>query len=471
MVQGPAPATAPSPSPTPLPLWPVDAFEFNTRLPDGGHAARLLNETVPPADAEEARRHLNEAAPPPLTEAEEAVWRAAEATPAGQEAIAVGGWVCAGCTRPVPYRSRSICGGCYRLRHDAAESVWAWRTDRTNWICAGCLEFNFERDGECRCCAATRPFGQEVRAVYHERVTDEVQRAHVGAVVNVRNRTARWRCPQCREVNSLQGNLCRNCQNERFALLLLCPGCNAPQQLSNRAVYGDAASDQHHYKYAFATANVCARLSPQQVCDHCQGMLHGAVVQSLGQGAWWCACGFVNHHTSQSCTRCRLPRNFPSLAVGRRLLLSAPSAPDRWDTVGSTNWLCDNCDGVNKASRHIVVRHLEGSSRPSIEHQKLPSSRAKPHNSTRLIHGDSACRHCHEPWHCQDLQGGELWRCACHRVNPKEAKFCTVCELPALKGLRVDAISMWTKGDWICPKCKAHNYRDRVLCVCGYKPG
>lgn len=60
------------------------------------------------------------------------------------------------------------------------------------------------------------------------------------------------------------------------------------------------------------------------------------------------------------------------------------------------------------------------------------------------------------------------WRCACHHVNRRYNPICACCDLPPqTKGITADVLSFWTKGDWICAQCLRHNYKLKVVCLCG----
>lgn len=62
------------------------------------------------------------------------------------------------------------------------------------------------------------------------------------------------------------------------------------------------------------------------------------------------------------------------------------------------------------------------------------------------------------------------WRCACHHVNRRFNLSCACCDLPPqTKGITADVLSFWSKGDWICTQCLRHNYKLKVVCLCGAK--
>lgn len=478
----------------PLPPWPVDETEFNARLPDGGHDRRMAAErqqqpggAAGGGEASEGRGELQEITAAPLTPEQRAeVKRVETATEEGRSAIARGGWVCGKCFSPMPYRARSVCDVCRTLRHDMETTVKGWRSDAESWICGLCCEFNFLQDERCRCCATERSLCKELRFVHHESVADEVKRAAVGSVINVRNRVCRWVCAACEEVNSLKCSRCRNCRHERFGLTLSCPTCQSPQSLNNKLMYGSERQDERHYTQTFAVHNFFPRLAPTRTCTRCEGPLHGATITSLRRAAWLCACGNANTGSQMSCLRCRLPRSIPAGGPLLRRLLSQETSlcgggglrRSAWDFVGCTNWLCDNCDngdnggdGVNKASHFMVsltTSHGGGGMRGGGG-QTLRGDGSISNKVARMVHGDGRCRGCGAPWHHQRLRSGDsqCWRCACHMINEAASTECASCGLPAVDGIRVDVLSQWTKGDWMCAECGRHNYRDRVRCDCG----
>lgn len=489
-------AVAASPAPSLLPPFPVDEIEFNTRAPNGGHDERLAHERALRAnataaadatdgsDAGETNEHgtadgdasVQKTAVPLSMQSPDvqAAVAAKAATPEGQQALKAGGWVCAHCLSLLPYRSRSICTTCHTLRHDMESTVWSWRANPQNWLCRGCGEFNFNRDEACRCCASPRATSEVTTArqpIRRVRVSDEIQSAPVGSVINTRNRIVRWKCLTCQEVNSLQSTSCRHCDRERFELTLSCPQCAAPKQLNNAMVYGNEAGDAIHVTQPFGMHNCLGRFSPTMCCDRCQSSLHGAMVPGLHRSPWWCACGLMNQPIRQCCLRCRLPRSIASPAVLRHLLHDPHG---HWDFVGSTNWLCESCDCVNVASHYLVTQNRAGRllGRTTDINESSTSSTAAGFDGSRrkvarLAHGESLCAQCQQPWHHQVLRGGDRWRCSCHMVNHKDAHLCVSCGLPALDNVSADTLSLWTKGDWLCEKCLALNYRNRVRCTCG----
>ncbi|KEG08535.1 hypothetical protein DQ04_06971030 [Trypanosoma grayi] len=455
-----------------LPPWPVDDVEFNTRAPGGGHDMRRAHEreltllTGLNEDRSESVkggsssvvRTREQLKPQPLTEERLCEVREVEETGEGVRALAAGGWVCGGCLRCMPHRSRSVCDHCRAIRHDAATAVSRWRESATTWFCSRCHEFNFDRDVACRCCDLRRDEQTELSVVHHERVLDEVQRSPVGSVIVTRNRVARWRCSSCGESNSLQRSLCRNCEKGRFDFVVRCPGCNASQALSNKQMYGTDPTDRTHVVRPFGMHNCFPRLSPEQRCSVCRSSLHGGAA-SARSDAWLCACGQVCNSAVVSCTRCRLPRRLPQTTMLEEMLRV-------WDFAATTNWYCEGCNHANKASRHIVA--LERHNTP------LASGAAAPRGKdttavkvARIVHGHTRCEHCGLQWHHQSVNDGQYWRCACHKVNRRDDVRCQVCFLPAVDGIRSDVLSFWSRGDWYCLSCHRQNYREKVTCTCG----
>ncbi|CCW70307.1 unnamed protein product [Phytomonas sp. Hart1] len=309
---------------------------------------------------------------------------------------------------------------------------------------------NFDRDNSCRCCGTAREESKEVRVIHHERIVDQVRRSAVGSVINSRNRICRWVCPGCEEVNSLQSSICRYCNRERFDIVVGCPQCRAPRQLSNAQVYGSTPEDRKHVLITFGMHNCVARFSPEQRCEGCGSSLHGGHILSHARSLWWCACGVLNIVGSHSCYHCRMPRAISTGGVLERILTGA-----QWDFQTCTSWFCESCDGINLASRSTVYLKRDN----TVDNQSK--------KSTRLLHGDVKCTHCGAPWHHYLLRDRGCWRCACHLINSTEDKVCRSCNLPAADSINVDVISSWAKGDWICGNCQAHCYRDRARCVCG----
>ncbi|ESS65873.1 hypothetical protein TCDM_05580 [Trypanosoma cruzi Dm28c] len=450
-----------------LPPWPVDAIEFNTRLPNGGHDKRRAHEeqmariACPkdlPLDSEPV--HSGEIPPPQLpTERQWCEVHRVEKTEEGIRTLASGGWVCGSCFRCMPHRSRSVCDFCQTIRHDAVRAVAGWREDPTTWFCSRCREFNFERDLACRSCSLRRDEQIELRVTYHERVGDEIQRAPVGSVIVTRNRIVRWRCPSCQESNALQSSICRNCNKGRFEFAVFCPNCKASQMLSNKQMYGSEPADYIHVSRPFGLHNCFPRLAPEQRCKACKIPLHGATASSRSD-AWLCACGQVGNPATLSCPRCRFPRRLPQTAILGELLRV-------WDFAGTTNWFCESCNHVNKASRHIVA--LERHDPSSPVDRNASKEKAAAWKVDRILHGFSHCERCGVPWHHQPLNDGQHWLCACHKVNRNEDAHCQVCRLPAVDGIRSDVLSFWSRGDWYCVECNRQNYREKVVCNCGKK--
>ncbi|KAL7705527.1 hypothetical protein N2W54_005557 [Lotmaria passim] len=476
---------------------------------------------------------------------------------AAQAALAVGGWICLGCWTPqgidAATRShscfsegntdvtveevfpRTVCSVCHSLRHDA--QTWpliaAFRAmeDPQRWICAQCGEVNrlpktrsgnddgvdskpdngktsggSEKEGlACRCCGGTTramlpsqsghflpqhsPSSVPIRPSVH----DEVATEPLGHIVVTRNRTTRWRCSDCGEINSLQLTQCRNCARERFNLSVRCPYCETPRQLSNALVRSAGQTAGTADESAAASppeASVSARLpvysslncyqpgSTQLSCLQCGGPLHGGAVCSFtyGTAPWWCACGVVNPTHAYSCYRCRLPRTVGDPALLKALLQEAVArvregdAPDAWwDFATCTSWFCDSCDGINRAAYQVVAERDEAAFDTTSQSSVSPHAAASSKRKQRVWvdAGDLKCKHCEAPWHHQLLHGGEWWRCACHAVNKRKAMTCTSCGLPALDGVQAFVLSAWSKGDWWCFACGTHCYRDRMRCRCG----
>jgi hypothetical protein len=469
-----------------------------------------------------------------------------EECPAAQAALAVGGWVCTGCwtvqgadaavlpevaemgrtdsdavrTENHPVKllfPRTICPTCLTLRHDA--QAWsllsAFRraavVEPQWWICRRCGEVNHHhhnggstqdspptsqlpRAGSdvCRCCGDTPPLPGPSPPTFPQRQTveEEVAAGAVGAIIVTRNRTTRWRCGGCGEVNSLQMSECRNCARERFALTVCCPRCEAPRQLSNALVchggHPTTATATFDAIPVFSPLNCFYAGSTQLACLQCGHSLHGGVVQAVVHGAasWWCACGVTSPVLAYSCSRCRLPRTVSSPSLLQELLRATegrekevPSAP-RWDFAKCTNWLCDSCDGVNHAAYQVIRERVERAAytpAPSASMAgQLPETPTTPTTTIRKrkvrawVDGAQVeCGHCGAPWHHHLLQGGEWWRCACHALNRRGCTTCTSCGLPALDGLSAIVLSSWSHGDWWCSACGTHCYRERLRCRCG----
>nr|CCC93354.1 conserved hypothetical protein [Trypanosoma congolense IL3000] len=464
-----------------LPPWPVDEIEFNTRAPDGGHGIRLAHErqaallTGIDEDACDGVRvsstqQLSCLQPQPLTEEQRSeVARVGSSTPEGVGALRAGGWVCGACLRCMPHRSRSVCDSCHTVRHDAATAVARWRDNPMCWFCSRCHEFNFERDVECRCCSLARDAQMELHIAQHERVVDEIQRAAVGSVIVTRNRVARWRCLKCNESNALQSSSCRNCGRGRFDFDVCCWQCGEHQQLSNSQLYGSEPADHIHVARPFGLHNCFPRLAPEQRCRRCRVPLHGSAA-STRSDAWLCGCGVVCNSSLVSCSRCRLPRRFVNQSTLEELVRV-------WDFSGSTNWFCESCNHVNKASRHVVALYRSHKShnggRPDGDDEINRGCRSgSPEKDScakfaRILHGTAKCERCGQKWHHQTVNDGQYWRCACHKVNKQEDARCQVCLLPAADGIRSDVLSFWSRGDWYCFRCQRQNYREKVVCACG----
>ncbi|KPI89035.1 hypothetical protein ABL78_1848 [Leptomonas seymouri] len=461
---------------------------------------------------------------------------AEEERPTAQAALAVGGWVCTGCwavqgvgstakdvvstESGVPdakhsnvsavntaWRGlfpRTVCSACQTLRHD----VHTWPllaalrvADSSRWICRHCGEVNsgggnVTQDGRaggaqhgapaCRCCGNAMGGDASEGTLVRRTVADEVEEEAPGHVVVIRNRTTRWRCCNCAEVNSLQLRECRNCARGRFALEVSCPQCQASRSLSNALIYGDEERESAQGAALSSGSALCVKSpvfsplncyrseSTQLMCLQCDSPLHGGAVRSFTHGSapWWCACGVMNPTQAYSCYRCRMPRTVsnPLLlkALLRNVMTSDPSIPS-YDFSTCTSWFCGGCDSVNHAAYQVIEERYaathaapppsgEGSSPPSTSRRKV---------RVWADEGELECGHCGAPWHHQLLQDGELWRCACHALNKRGDALCMSCGLPALDGVQAIVLSAWSKGDWWCCACSTHNYRDRLRCRCG----
>ncbi|KAG5505734.1 hypothetical protein JKF63_05070 [Porcisia hertigi] len=559
-----------------LPPWPVDAFEFNAVVAHGGHNIRLAScttllssnsdtdgvsgeggATAPLAVATAlpngaSPQHVSTAGSVPklslVTLNTIQQLKTVEETAEAQAALRGGGWVCTECwsivhaggidntgsathslngLAPFP---RTICPACRTLRHDAHtwSYIASWRLRSDLWQCTCCGERNVRATVNCRCCGAACSGGPgtgtdrnaERGSSVRMTVAVEVESCPIGHVVVTRNRTTRWRCGACKEINSLQMAVCRNCARERFAITVGCPTCDALRVLSNALVFGgEAEKDAARWPgrhmalglfpssssgttgsahittpsaslaapsafpaRVFGPENCYTPNSTQITCLQCCSPLHGGpVVAVSAAAAWWCACGVVNTAAAYSCLRCRLPRFLECPEKLRALLLSAGkggSAPlpadgtgaaplsaatrPTWDFRSCTNWMCDSCCGVNNASYQVVAEST--SSPPSTD---APPGTARRGRRLWMHHGDALCRHCGAPWHHHVLPEANSWRCACHMLNPCTNTLCASCGLPALDGIRSDMLSSWSKGDWRCPSCGSLCYRDRQMCSCG----
>ncbi|ORC89466.1 uncharacterized protein TM35_000122410 [Trypanosoma theileri] len=462
-----------------LPPWPVDDIEFNTRAPNGGHDIRRAQEkesafySTPeecnvsnPGSSTSLLESGLLLQPRPLTADQLSSLRQVELTEEGSAAVSSGGWVCGVCLQCMPHRSRSVCDHCYTVRHDAAAAVSRWRENPLTWFCSKCCEFNFDRDVVCRCCGVQRSVEVELRVVHHERVPAEIQRAAVGSVIVTRNRVSRWRCGGCAESNALQSSQCKSCHRERFDFSVICPSCKSSQQLSNAQMYGSEPTDRVHTTRIFGLHNCFPRLAPELRCGACRASLHGATA-STRSDAWLCACGQVSNAAVVSCTRCRLPRRVAQNKTLEELLRV-------WDFAHTTNWYCEGCEHVNKASRHVVALERQGgtlTTTTTSTHGNGNENNSKKKETAlkvaRIVHGQSSCESCGLQWHHQSVNNGQHWRCACHKVNRCSDVRCQVCQLPAVDGIRSDVLSFWSRGDWYCLKCHRQNYREKVVCTCG----
>ncbi|CAG9573423.1 conserved hypothetical protein [Leishmania major strain Friedlin] len=567
-----APSSSAQPSEQLAP-WPVDAFEFNAVAAHGGHDVRLAWDAIfSSSDSATADASGNESATSTLTGAgavRDATsslldtasrtipklslvtldtirqLKIAEETAEAQAALRGGGWVCTGCwaivradcsdntssgasdSTGLSSFPRTICPACRTLRHDAR--MWSCTVSLRRrpdlWQCRCCGEANTRAAANCRCCGVARSASidtandDQEEAFVRMTIAVEVDSYPIGHVVVTRNRTTRWRCGACREVNSLQMAVCRHCARERFAVTVSCPTCDAPRVLSNAVVLGGGGADAHLTRGSdshavldtvspssagtadasggghTATPHPSARVfgpencyspnSTQLTCLQCRSPLHGGRVTTVSATpSWWCACGVVNTMTAYSCVRCRLPRALECPEKLRALLRSAVAdsvsaspplpaqdpgaAPDcseaspKWDFRSCTNWMCDSCCGVNTASYQVVAE----SSLSSFSDAACPDH-TKRGRRLWMRHGDAECRHCGAPWHHQVLLESNSWRCACHALNSRADAFCTSCGLPALDGVRPDMLSSWSKGDWRCPSCGSLCYRSRQRCSCG----
>ncbi|KAG5479420.1 hypothetical protein LSCM1_04681 [Leishmania martiniquensis] len=574
---------APSSSPQPkeqLPPWPVDAFEFNAVAAHGGHDVRrewatmssLFDSATPGVTGDGSTSStlttavavLDAASPLPTSTSGPTPKRpvvtlrtirqlkTVEETAEAQIALRGGGWVCtecwsivhadgrdstrsgASCSAPLSSLPRTICSACHTLRHDA--QTWPYiaslRLRSDLWQCRWCGEANADAAVRCRCCTEERAArtddgdDKQKKALVRLSIADEVDSCPIGHVVVTRNRTTRWRCGACREINSLQMSVCRNCARERFALTVSCPTCDAPRVLSNTLVFGGASEARasreavHHPALetissssasaagaardvhvappnassaapfafparVFGPENCYTPNSTQLNCLQCRSPLHGGRVTAVSATvSWWCACGVVNAVAAYTCLRCRLPRAVECPEKLRALLRSAVAegasasppltehrggvashrAPTSpaWDFRSCTNWMCYCCCGVNTASHQVVT-----AVNASLSSGTTSAESTKRSRRLSVRHGDGACRHCGAPWHHQLVQGGNSWRCACHALNSRTDALCTSCGLPALNGVAPDILSSWSKGDWRCPSCGSLCYRSRQQCSCG----
>ncbi|KPA78237.1 hypothetical protein ABB37_06392 [Leptomonas pyrrhocoris] len=466
-----------------------------------------------------------------------------EESPAAQAALAVGGWVCTGCWAVQGVDSaakagerlteaneavseggtsdamcaagkalfpRTICPACRTLRHDA--EAWpvlaALRTeDADRCVCRQCGEVNRNSSNRsaasthghaktehtetpvCRCCGTACTSDASRRCSIRQTVEDEVAAGPLGHIVVTRNRTSRWRCCGCNEVNSLKQTECRNCARERFALTVCCPSCETPRVLTNALVYGYRAGTSTTTQGATLSADAQPYVAPpvfsllncyhmgstQVMCQQCGSSLHGGVIRSFTHGStpWWCACGVMNPTQAYSCCRCRLPRTVskPSLLTALlRGVVTADASLPHYDFATCTSWLCDSCDGVNHASYQVITeRDEEACTASSCSAEQGSSSPCPTKRKSRawVDAGEVECGHCGAPWHYQRLQNGEWWRCACHALNKRDNTLCTSCGLPALGRVQAIVLSSWSRGDWWCFACSTHNYRERMRCRCG----
>ncbi|CBZ26845.1 conserved hypothetical protein [Leishmania mexicana MHOM/GT/2001/U1103] len=564
-----------------LPPWPVDAFEFNAVAAHGGHDIRLAWDAIfSSSDSATADANGNGSAASTLTGAGTVPdvkaplldtasrttpklplvtldtirkLKTVEETAEAQAALRGGGWVCAGCwsivradcsdntssgasdSTGLSSFPRTICPACRTLRHDAR--MWPYivslRLRSDLWHCGCCKETNTRASANCRCCGAARSASMDTvddnqeEAFVRMTIAVEVDSYPIGHVVVTRNRTTRWRCGGCREINSLQMAVCRHCARERFAVTVSCPTCDAPRVLSNALVFGGGGDDAHvtrgrdSYKALdtvspasagtagtsggghTATPNSALAASPkssarvfgpencytpnstQLTCLQCRSPLHGGRVTTVSATtSWWCACGIVNTMAAYSCLRCRLPRALECPEKLRALLRSAiadsvsaspplsaqdaGAAPDC--SEASPKWdfrSCTNwmCDSC--CSVNTASYQVVAESNLSSSSDATCPNNTKRGRRLWMRHGDAACRHCGAPWHHHVLQQGNSWRCACHALNSRADAFCTSCGLPGLDGVRPDMLSSWSKGDWRCPSCGSLCYRGRQRCSCG----
>lgn len=575
-----------------FPPWPVDAIEFSTALPDGGHALRgRFAEDLEEGGAvvEGGGALANPSSP--------------VAEKQGDPSAIRRGWTCESCggrilgpsedlksstsddhdptsavVRLEDAGSLVVCPHCRAPRlHAVANAIAPFflfsTVPRSWWVCGRCGEYNHyhprcssstaatkdtpapdssELGDECRCCKAKAGDSAVWRVVHREspsaatKSTDDrssqgrgtgaeeeaappvppkddgasLASRPLGAIVNGKNKTVRWRCFHCAEINSLQTRSCRHCHSQRFHFSVQCPHCSARRTLNNSLVYRDApvpsgtGPASQLESSSFSGENCSPPFAGYLRCLQCEQLLHGglivraascsgssAVSSPKAALAWWCACGVYNPPLSSSCLRCRLPRWLPREQY-------EPVITKYWDLQGSSHWWCEACQSINTASvRRVTMVPQAGASSASGEGSRGGGvARCK---GLRRQRGQTICACCGEPWHLQLLfpdvismppsdaervvrneKGAAYWwRCACHSVNRSVWDSCGNCGLPALpvkgsaaatpsqKGseeraeLSADVLSDWVKGDWLCGVCLRHNYKDRAGCYCGAPRG
>eukprot|EP00796_Vickermania_ingenoplastis_P010025 gene10025-7002_t len=310
----------------------------------------------------------------------------------------------------------------------------------------------------------------------------------LNALVNMRNKSMRWRCGCCREINSLQCRHCRNCRAERFGVRVRCPSCAAWRELSNAVVYGDPISEKKVKPAAlegsdnktmnetqnledaiasFGPHNCFSPLAATLRCLRCSDVLHGGSMywivtkeRALPAGpadspltvaapshGWWCGCGMSNPLSCYSCVRCRLPRWIP--AAQRESVVCR-----HWDRDGSSNWWCESCATINPASARVVVLSAESSTPPG-------TPRAK---TTRMRHGRTHCSCCGAPWHCELLQDDVVSVTVTEQTGNDDVRGIRTMEGEPLeaKGAEAESFtakekeaarSTWSWGPMASPRC------------------
>ncbi|TPP54690.1 hypothetical protein CGC20_22415 [Leishmania donovani] len=416
-----------------LPPWPVDAFEFNAVTAHGGHDVRLAWDAIfSSSDSATADASGNESATstlmgagavpdttsPLLNTASRTTpklslvtldtirqLKTVEETAEAQAALRGGGWVCTGCWSIV----RADCSD--NTSSGASDSTGLSSFPRT--ICPACRTLRHDAR------IIDTADDSQKEAFVRMTIAAEVDSYPIGHVVVTRNRTTRWRCGACREVNSLQIG---PTATRRWT--------PPPRHLWYRwCLGGGHTATPNSSARVFGPENCYNPNSTQLTCLQCHSPLHGGRVTTVSATpSWWCACGVVNTMTAYSCLRCRLPRALECPEKLRALLRSAASP--KWDFRSCTNWMCDSCCGVNTASYQVVAE----SSLPPFSDAACPDH-TKRGRRLWMRHGDAACRHCGAPWHHHVLQEGNSWRCACHALNSRADAFCTSCGLPALDGV------------------------------------
>lgn len=266
--------------------------------------------------------------------------------------------------------------------------------------------------------------------------------------------------------------LCNKCGNHNYASRVNCNKCGAAtdvcdtNSLSFGAVVAAGAGKNRAGPYAAGTAPparptsaagpYAAGTAPTARPASASGpsvagtaLLARPASAAMRPGDWMCpSCSNHNYADKVACNRCKQPKPADDRGgchehlfvagayASMALQAQAPLTPQPQPAVSSTrpgDWICENCQNVNYASRQV-------------------------------------CNKCQTPRNSSQINGAGMngmrpgdWICkSCNNHNYASKEICNKCGGPKSEGY-VNTSNM-RPGDWICPSCNNHNYADKLGC-------